>query len=264
MDLGLGGRAILITGASGGIGLATARAVAREGARVAIAARSEDRLAAACAELLALGAPDALAVPADLAVPGEPERAVAAAAERFGGLDALVCNVGYAEARRLDDLTDADWEASFQVNLMTHVRAVRAALPLLRASDQARIAMVASTAGKRPSTGMPDYSVMKAALLSFSRLVADLEAKNGVLVNAICPGPTATDAWLAAGGLADQTKGAGTREEALAKAGAGRPIGRLAEPEEIADVIALLVSARSSYVTGAAWGVDGGTVPVII
>lgn len=264
MDLGLGGRAILITGASGGIGLAAARAVAREGARVALAARSGDRLQAACAELRELGAPDALGVVADLAGPGEPERAVAAAAERFGGLDALVCNVGYAEARRLDDLTDADWEASFQLNLMSHVRAVRAALPHLRSSDQARIAMVASTAGKRPSTGMPDYSVMKAAMLSFSRLVADLEAKNGVLVNAICPGPTATDAWLAEGGLADQTKGEGTREEALAKAGAGRPIGRLAQPEEIADVIALLVSARSSYVTGAAWGVDGGTVPVII
>jgi 3-oxoacyl-[acyl-carrier protein] reductase len=264
MDLGLHGRAILITGASGGIGLATARAVAREGARVALAARSAERLEAACAELTALGAPEALAVVADLALPGEPERAVAEAAGRFGGLDALVCNVGYAEARTLDDLTDADWEASFQINLMSHVRSVRAALPHLRASDQARIAMVASTAGKRPSTGMPDYSVMKAALLSFSRLVADLEARNGVLVNAICPGPTATDAWLGEGGLADQTKGAGTREEALAKAGAGRPIGRLAEPEEIADVIALLVSARSSYVTGAAWGVDGGTVPVII
>ncbi len=264
MDLGLHGRAILITGASGGIGLASARAVAREGARVALAARSADRLEAACAELTALGAPDVLGVAADLALPGEPERAVAEAAGRFGGLDALVCNVGYAEARRLDDLTDADWEASFQINLMSHVRSVRAALPHLRQSDQARIAMVASTAGKRPSTGMPDYSVMKAALLSFSRLVADLEARNGVLVNAICPGPTATDAWLGEGGLAEQTKGAGTREEALAKVGAGRPIGRLAEPEEIADVIALLVSARSSYVTGAAWGVDGGTVPVII
>jgi NAD(P)-dependent dehydrogenase (short-subunit alcohol dehydrogenase family) len=264
MDLGLGGRAILITGASGGIGLAAARVVAREGARVAIAARSADRLAAACAELTALGAADALAVVADLALPGEPERAVAEAAARFGGLDALVGNVGYAEARRLDELTDADWEASFQLNLMSHVRAVRAALPHLRQSDQARIALVASTAGKRPSTGMPDYSVMKAALLSFSRLVADLEAKNGVLVNAICPGPTATEAWLGEGGLADQTKGAGTREEALAKVGAGRPIGRLAQPDEIADVIALLVSARASYVTGAAWGVDGGTVPVII
>jgi NAD(P)-dependent dehydrogenase (short-subunit alcohol dehydrogenase family) len=111
---------------------------------------------------------------------------------------------------------------------------------------------------------MPDYSVMKAALLSYAKLVSDLEARNGVLVNAVCPGPTATGAWLGEGGLADQTKGDGTREDALAKAGAGRPIGRLAEPQEIADVICLLCSARSSYVTGAAWGADGGTVPVII
>jgi NAD(P)-dependent dehydrogenase (short-subunit alcohol dehydrogenase family) len=111
---------------------------------------------------------------------------------------------------------------------------------------------------------MPDYSVMKAALLSYSKLVSDQEAKHGVLVNAVCPGPSLTPTWLAEGGLADQTRGDGSRDDALAKAGAGRPIGRMAEPAEIADVIAFLCSARSSYVTGSAWGVDGGTVPVII
>ena len=168
--------------------------------------------------------------------------------------------------RRSTTLSDEEWLRSFEVNVLSHVRAIRAALPHLRGRDQARIVNVASTAGKRPSTGMPDYTVMKAALLSLSRLVADLEAKRGVLVNAVCPGPSRTPAWLDPGGLADQAAERGdiTPEEALARAGAGRPIGRMAEPEEIADVVVFLCSARASYVLGAAWSADGGTVPVII
>ena len=109
---------------------------------------------------------------------------------------------------------------------------------------------------------MPNYSVAKAAMLSVSRLVADLYAKDGIRCNAVTPGPTATEAWLGEGGLADQT--GGPREEVLAKVGAGRPLGRLAEPEEIAAVIVFLCSERASYVTGAAWSADGGTVPIII
>ncbi len=264
MDLGITGRAVLITGGSTGIGRATAEVLAREGARVAVAARNQEALDETVAALEAHGAPDSFGIVSDLALPGGPEWAVSKAVARFGGLDVLVANVGFAEARKLDDVTDAQWDESFQLNLMSHVRAVRAALPHLRQSDQARIVLVSSTAGKRPSSGMPDYSVMKAALLSYAKLVSDIEAKNGVLVNSICPGPTYTPAWLADGGLADQTKGDGTREDALAKAAAGRPLGRMAEPEEIADIIAVLCSARASYVTGAAWGVDGGTVPVII
>jgi NAD(P)-dependent dehydrogenase (short-subunit alcohol dehydrogenase family) len=108
---------------------------------------------------------------------------------------------------------------------------------------------------------MPDYSVMKAALLSFSRLVADLYAKDGIRCNAVTPGPTATEAWLGEGGLADQQ---GERAEVLAKVASGRPLGRLAQPGEIAAVIAFLCSPRTSYVTGAAWSADGGTVPIII
>jgi NAD(P)-dependent dehydrogenase (short-subunit alcohol dehydrogenase family) len=108
---------------------------------------------------------------------------------------------------------------------------------------------------------MPDYSVMKAALLSFSRLVADLYAKDGIRCNAVTPGPTATAAWLGEGGLADQQ---GEREEVLAKVAAGRPLGRLAQPEEIAAVVAFLCSPLAGYVTGAAWSADGGTVPIII
>jgi NAD(P)-dependent dehydrogenase (short-subunit alcohol dehydrogenase family) len=128
------------------------------------------------------------------------------------------------------------------------------------------IVNVSSTAGKRPSTSMPNYSVTKAAVLSLSRLVADLYAGEGIRCNAVTPGPTATEAWLGDGGLADQQaiRSGKSRDEVLRAVGGGRPLGRLAEPEEIASVIVFLCSDRSSYVTGAAWSADGGTVSIIV
>ena len=243
MDLGLADSVCLITGSTGGIGLETAKLLRAEGATVVTTGRSGGD------------------VKADLSEAGEPERVVEETIERHGRLDVLVNNVGYSEIRRLEDVTDDIWQASFEINLMSAVRATRAALPGMRERGTGTIVNVSSTAAKRPSTGMPDYSVMKAALLSFSRLVADLYAKDGIRCNAVTPGPTATDAWLGKGGLADQQ---GERDEVLAKVGAGRPLGRLARPEEIASVIAFLCSPRASYVTGAAWSADGGAVPIIV
>ena len=243
MDLGLAESVCLITGSTGGIGLATAELLRAEGATVVTTGRRGGD------------------VKADLSEAGEPERVVEETLERHGRLDVLVNNVGYSEIRKLEDVTDDTWQASFEINLMSAVRATRAALPGMRERGGGTIVNVSSTAAKRPSTGMPDYSVMKAALLSFSRLVADLYAKDGIRCNAVTPGPTATDAWLGEGGLAEQQ---GERDEVLAKVGAGRPLGRLAQPEEIAAVIAFLCSPRASYVTGAAWSADGGTVPIIV
>lgn len=250
MDLGLSDRVCIVTGSTGGIGLATARLLAGEGARVVTSGRSEK----------GPGVGEALHVSGDLAEPGEPERLVETAVAELGGLDCLVNNVGVARIAAFEEVSDDEWNAYWQVNVMSYIRAIRAALPGLR-ERRGAIVNVSSTAGKRPSTGMPHYSVVKAAVLSLSRLVADLYAKDGIRCNAVTPGPTATDAWLGEGGLADQQ---GDREEVLAKVGAGRPLGRLAEPEEIAAVIVFLCSERASYVTGAAWSADGGTVPIII
>ena len=249
MDLGLRDRACLVTGSTGGIGLETARLLAEEGARVVTCGRGE-----------APGIGEALHVQADLSLAGEPARLIEAAVGGLGGLDCLVNNVGVARHAHFEEVLDEEWDAYWQLNVMSYVRAIRAGLPALRSGGGA-IVNVSSTAGKRPSTGMPHYSVTKAAVLSLSRLVADLYAKDGIRCNAVTPGPTATQAWLGEGGLADQQ---GKRDEVLAKVGAGRPLGRLAEPEEIASVIAFLCSARASYVTGAAWSADGGTVPIII
>jgi NAD(P)-dependent dehydrogenase (short-subunit alcohol dehydrogenase family) len=243
MDLELADSVCLVTGSTGGIGLETAKLLRAEGATVITTGRSGGDIRA------------------DLSQPAEPERVVGETVERHGRLDVLVNNVGYSEIRKLEDVTDDLWQASFEINLMSAVRATRAALPGMRQRGAGTIVNVSSTAAKRPSTGMPDYSVMKAAVLSFSRLVADLHAKDGIRCNAVTPGPTATGAWLGEGGLADQQ---GERDEVLAKVAAGRPLGRLAQPEEIAAVVVFLCSPLASYVTGAAWSADGGTVPIII
>ena len=221
-----------------------------EGARVVTCGRSDEP-----------GIGEALHVSADLSRAGEPERVVGEAAKALGGLDVLVNNVGIARQARFEEVPDEEWDDYWQLNVMSYVRAIRAALPHLREGGGA-IVNVSSTAGKRPSTGMPHYSVTKAAVLSLSRLVADLYAKDGIRCNAVTPGPTATDAWLGEGGLADQQ--GGDREDVLARVGAGRPLGRLASPAEIAAVIVFLCSERASYVTGAAWSADGGTVPIIV
>jgi 3-oxoacyl-[acyl-carrier protein] reductase len=245
----MSGRRCLVTGSTAGIGLETARLLAAEDARVVTCGRRD-----------APRVGEVVHVVADLARPREPERAVAEAAEALGGLDVLVNNVGMAQHARFEEVPDEEWSAYWDLNVMSYVRAIRAALPHLREGGGA-IVNVSSTAGKRPSTGMPHYSVTKAAVLSLSRLVADLYARDGVRCNAVTPGPTATDAWLGEGGLAEQQ---GDREKVLARVGAGRPLGRLAQPEEIAAVIVFLASERASYVTGSAWSADGGTVPIIV
>jgi len=270
MDLGLRGRACAVTGASSGIGRETARLLCAEGGRVLLVARGEERLAAATEEVGAAGAAsggEAGALALDVTDADAGERLLAGAEERFGSLDVLVNNAGTARWRDLDDVPDEDWRAQYELNVMAPLRAMRAAIPPMAERGWGRVVNVCSTAGKRPSAAMPEYSVAKAAELSLSRLFADRHAGEGVLVNAICPGPVEAEMWMEPGGLLDQSRelsGAASREEALANAGAKRPIGRLAQPEEIGAAIVFLCSERASYASGAAWSVDGGTVQVII
>jgi NAD(P)-dependent dehydrogenase (short-subunit alcohol dehydrogenase family) len=266
MDLGIRGRACAVTGASRGIGRETARLLSAEGAEVLLVARSEDALDEAVEECSAAGG-CAAALVLDVTDEDAGARIATEAGERFGKLDVLVNNAGTAKWRDLDDVSDEDWREAFELNVMAPLRAMRAAAPAMAERGWGRIVNVSSTAGKRPSASMSEYSVAKAAELSLSRLFADRYAERGVLVNAICPGPVAGELWMEPGGLLDQSKelsGADTRDEALEAAGSKRPIGRLAEVPEIAAAIVFLCSERASYVSGAAWSVDGGTVQVII
>lgn len=270
MDLGLKGRACVVTGASSGIGRATALRLCAEGANVVLVARGEERLTAATEEAMRAAGPAggaATALSLDVTADDAGERMLTACEERFGSLDVLVNNAGAARWRDLDDVPDEDWRAQYELNVMAPLRAMRAAIPPMAERGWGRVVNVCSTAGKRPSAAMAEYSVAKAAELSLSRLFADRYAKTGVLVNAVAPGPVEAEMWMEPGGLLDQSielSGDSSREEALETAGSKRPIGRLAQPEEIADTIAFLCSERASYVAGAAWSVDGGTVQVII
>jgi 3-oxoacyl-[acyl-carrier protein] reductase len=265
--MGLAGRACAVTGAGRGIGRETAQMLCAEGADVLLIARGEEQIASAAQEIGAAGPGQAAHLALDVTAADAGERILTTAAEHFGGLDVLVNNAGSAKWRDLDDVPDEDWRAQYELNVMAPLRAMRAAAPAMAERGWGRIVNVCSTAGKRPSASMPDYSVAKAAELSLSRLFADRYASRGVLVNAICPGPVASEMWMEPGGLLDQSQamsGAAGREAALAEAGAKRPIGRLAEVGEIAAAIVFLCSERASYTAGAAWSVDGGTVQVII
>jgi 3-oxoacyl-[acyl-carrier protein] reductase len=266
MDLGLSGKACVVTGASRGIGRETARQLSAEGASVLLVARGSADLESARDACAAAGG-RAVSLELDVTEADAGERMRAEAESHFGQLDVLVNNAGTSTWRELDDVPEEDWYAAWELNVMAPLRAMRAAIPAMAGRGWGRVVNVSSTAGKRPSASMPEYSVAKAAELSLSRLFADRHAGDGVLVNAICPGPVKSELWMDAGGLLDQSKelaGHDTREEALEAAGGKRPIGRLAEVEEVAAAIAFLCSERASYVAGAAWSVDGGTVQVII
>jgi 3-oxoacyl-[acyl-carrier protein] reductase len=261
MDLGLAGKACIVTGATRGIGLATAQMLHDEGARVLLVARDADALADAAGTL---GGAEVLA--ADVTDPDDDERIVAACAERFGAVDVLVNNAGTSFVKSLEELTDADWQSQWELHVMGPMRLMRAAGPRMAAAGGGRIVNVCSSAGKRPSLTNPAYAVTKAAQLSLSRVFADRYAADGVLVNAVAPGAVASPLWMAPGGMADQTAVAQgvSRQEAIAIQERKVPLGRFAEPGEIADVVVFLCSARASNVTGAAWSVDGGTVAIII
>ncbi|MDX6639984.1 MAG: hypothetical protein QOF12_995 [Solirubrobacteraceae bacterium] len=258
MDLGLRDKVCVVTGASRGIGLVTARQLCEEGARVLFVARDGEALAAAAegcgGEFLAL----------DITAPGAAEEIVATCAEQMGGIDVLVNNAGTSRAVALDDLTEADFDEQFKLHVLAPFRLMQEAAPRMAARGGGRIVTVSSSSGKRPGQRNVAYSVTKAAQLSLSRAFADRWAPDNVLVNAVTPGPVATELWTGAGGLAEQVGGPGKVDETIARVAAGVPLGRFAQPEEIADVIVFLCSARASTVTGAAWSADGGAVPVII
>lgn len=269
MDLGLRDRACVITGASRGIGRATAEMLAAEGASVLLVGRREEALeevAQACRSAGAGASAGAATLALDVTGPRAGDSVLEACMTRWQRIDALVNNAGTSAVRSLAELTDEEWQTQWELHVMAPMRLMRAAAPAMARRGWGRIVNVCSSSGKRPSQTNVAYSVTKAAELSLSRAIADQYAGQGVLVNAVAPGPVGSELWTAPGGLADQTARARglTREEVLESTAAKAPVGRLGTEREIAGVIAFLCSEAASNVAGAAWSVDGGTVPVII
>ena len=243
MNLGLEGRVCVVTGGTRGIGAATVRMLAQEGARVLSVARS-----GADVEL-------------DVTAPDAGERLLAACPDPPL---ALVNGAGTSQARGLEDLTDADWQEQWEVHVMGPMRLMRTLAPAMADAGGGRIVNVSSSSGRRPSGRLDaSYSVTKAAQLSLSRVFADAFAAKGVLVNAVAPGPIEGELWKGEGGLADQlaARTGQTRDEVLEATHSSPPLGRMGSDDEVAAVIAFLCSERASNVAGATWAVDGGTVP---
>jgi 3-oxoacyl-[acyl-carrier protein] reductase len=261
MDLGLRDRACIVTGASKGLGLAIARGLAAEGARVLIVARDAATLEPAAAQI------GAAWTAADLREPDAPEQVIAAADRWVGGVDVLVNNAGIAEILDVDEETDETWQRDWDLHVMAAMRLMRAACPLMAQRGWGRVVNVSSSSGKRPSGTLAlSYSVTKAGLLALSRGFADRYAAQGVRVNAIAPGMALSEGWTEDGGLADQlaAKRGSTREEVLRVQGERLPIGRALTPQEVADIAVVLCSEAASGVSGAAWSVDGGVHASIV
>ena len=256
MDLGLSGKACIVTGATSGIGAETARLLRAEGADVLLVARDQARLDAAVAD-------GGVACAADVTDPGAAARIVAACESAFGRVDVLVNNAGTMPVTPLDELSDEDWQYQWELNVMASLWLMQAVAPGMAGRGWGRIVNVASSAGKRPSLRNAAYAVTKAAQLSLSRVFADQYASKNVLVNAVAPGPTTSELWTGESGIAAQVAEAAgtTREQELENAASKIPVGRMGTPEEIAAVVVVLCSEQASNVAGASWSVDGGTVP---
>ena len=257
MDLGLNGRVAIVTGSSYGIGRAIAETLVEEGARVALCARNEDALNETAA---ALG-DNAIAVQGDMTNAADIENLFDKTIDAFGKLDILVNNAGGTHLSQLLDLPDDDWQQNIDVNLFSVIRCTRLAIPHMRQQQWGRILNLSSIFGKQPGGGMIDYNATKAAVISLTKTLADELAKDNVLINAVCPGPVHTPLWDNAAAVVNPDDPQGMMNDFAA---ANIPVGRFGRVDEIASLVAFLASERSSFITGAAYDIDGGMVKSMI
>ena len=264
MDLGLRGATAVVTGGSKGMGLAIAETLGAEGASVAILARGRTALESAAERIRQAGAPEVLPVSADMADAESIAAAFASVGDAWDSLNVLVHTVG-PNAGAFEDLDDDDWRAAFDLGTLSAVRSVRAALPLLRSADWARIVTLSAHSIQRQSARLVAYTAVKSALSSFTKNLSKSLGPEGILVNCICPGTIVTASFtevlrdvLAADGL-DSSDPNDVMAWVAQTYGHPCDIGRAGLPEEIASVTTYLASRRNGYVTGATVNVDGGS-----
>ncbi|MGA7053542.1 MAG: SDR family oxidoreductase [Mycobacterium sp.] len=264
MDLGLGGATAVVTGGSKGMGLAIAETLAAEGASVAVMARNQRALDAAVDRLRAAGAPEALPISVDMASADSITAAFGAVNAAWGALNVLVHTVG-PDAGLFEDLDDADWHRAFDVGTMSAVRSVRAALPMLRAAEWARVVTLSAHSIQRQSPRLVAYTAAKAALSSVTKNLSKSLGPEGILVNCVCPGTIVTASFtenlkdvLAIDGL-DSSDPHDVMRWVENTFGHPCDLGRAGLPQEIASMTTYLASRRNGYVTGATVNVDGGS-----
>jgi 3-oxoacyl-[acyl-carrier protein] reductase len=264
MDLGLAGSKAVVTGGSKGMGLAIAQTLAAEGASVAVMARNRPALDTAVESLRKAGAPDAVGISVDMADPGSIAAGFAEVSNRWGELNSLVHTIGPGDGY-FEQMDDTEWEATFTLGTMSGVRSIRAALPILRAADWARIVTLSAHSIQRQNPRIVAYTASKAALSSVTKNLSKSLAKEGILVNCVCPGTIVTASFteqlkdiLAADGL-DATNPHDVMTWIDHNFHQPCDLGRAGLPEEIASITTYLASRRNGYVTGATVNVDGGS-----
>jgi len=264
VDLGLAGSAAVVTGGSKGMGLAIAQTLAAEGAHVAVMARSRVSLDDAVESLRAAGATDAVGISVDMADADSISAAFETVRERWGRLNSLVHTIGPGDGY-FEEMTDADWDNAFTLGTMSGVRSIRAALPMLRTAEWARIVTLSAHSIQRQNPRIVAYTAAKAALTSVTKNLSKSLSREGILVNCVCPGTIVTASFteqlrdvLAADGL-DSTDPVDVMTWIDNNFHQPCDLGRAGLPEEIASITAYLVSRRNGYVTGATVNVDGGS-----
>src|SRR5690606_13131845 len=257
MNLGLEGKTALVTGASKGIGRAVATELAREGVKVTIVARDADRLEEAAGAIQAETGSEVLAVPGDLTRWEDARRAVEETINAWGRLDVLVNNAGSAPGGCILDLEPHHWDQALQLKFMGYVRATYAALPHMLRQGGGAIVNVIGNDGVKPSYWEVTATAANAADINLTLALADQYGSQGIRVNAVNPGPVNTDRWQTLCEAFARDMGV-TPEQANAFAAASIPLGRIAEPHEVAWVVVFLASERASFVNGAIINIDGG------
>jgi 3-oxoacyl-[acyl-carrier protein] reductase len=257
VELELKDKVALVTGASRGIGRAIALALAREGAQVALCSRKAGDLDAAAARIREATGGQPLCVPGDLSTLAGVEAAVTATRNRFHRIDILVNNAGAIRGGGFLEIPDAQWLDDWSLKLMGYIRMARAVFPIMKAQGGGRIVNVTGAAARNPTATYLTGGAANAALVNFTKGLADLGAECGVLVTAVSPAATRTERWDQL--MEQQAKAAGkTVGEMRAAAEAPYQLGRIATPQDIADVVCFLASARASFITGICITVDGG------
>jgi NAD(P)-dependent dehydrogenase (short-subunit alcohol dehydrogenase family) len=263
MDLGLKDKVAAITGGSVGIGLAVAEAFAQEGAHLALCARNEERVVARAHELADKYSVKAIGVAADVSKPDDINRFVAAIDREFGGVDILVNNAGTGSEEKIMEAPDEKWQYYWDLHVMAAVRLSRALVPLMRKRGGGVVLNNASICATQPLGYEPIYNVTKAALVMYSKCLANELIPYNIRVNAINPGLVLTPDWKKTATLLTAGKDM-TPDQYLEKiAKDNAPIGRFASPEEVAQFFVFLCSPRASYSVGSTYYVDGGWLNVI-